>query len=341
MYYHPNIVFISKYLFYALLLFTVSITPSIAVDTAEETSGLSQAISEPNEPLGEIALSLDDAPMPSTAIFNGVEKTKRIIQALQDANCPAVGIFAIGKYAHTPTGLNRLHMYAEAGHIIANHSYSHYKLNDITAQDFIEDIKKAHEILSPLPSFKLLFRFPYLAEGKDEVQRQEVIQYLQSMGYREGYITVNNHDYYMSKLLVDAVKAGKIIDHEKLKNLYVSILWDCITSVDKLSHKVLNRKVKHVLLLHENDLAALFIGDLIEHIRKQGWKIISIEEAYEDPLALMPVTNTYSLVGRLGAIAIQKGLDKKLAVFPETAEYSYIPRALKQQQIFKSPILNP
>ena len=158
---------------------------------------LPQETVEISEPLGEIALSLDDAPMPSTVIFNGVEKTKRIIQALQDTKCPAIGIFAIGQYAHTPTGLQRLHMYAEAGHTIANHSYSHYKLNDITAQKFIEDIKRAHEILSPLPNFKLLFRFPYLAEGKDEMQRQEVMQALQHMGYREGYITVNNHDYYI------------------------------------------------------------------------------------------------------------------------------------------------
>jgi peptidoglycan/xylan/chitin deacetylase (PgdA/CDA1 family) len=279
--------------------------------------------------------------MPSTAVFNGVEKTRRIIQALKNANCPSVGIFAIGKYAYTPTGLKRLHMYAEAGHIIANHSYNHYKLNDITTQEFIADIKKAHEILSVVPNFRLLFRFPGLAEGKDKVQRQEVIQALQNMGYREGYITVSNSEYYLSKLFVDAVKEGKTVDYDKLKNLYVRILWDCIQTNQKLAHKVLQRKVKHILLLHENDLAALFIGDLIAHIRNQGWEIISIEEAYQDPIADFPLTNTHSMGGRISAIGVEKGLGKGLAVFPETAEYSYIPKALKQQQIFKIPAVNP
>ena len=158
------------------------------------------------------------------------------------------------------------------------------------------------------------------------------------MGYREGYTTVNNHDYYINKLLLDAVKAGKVVDYEQLKHLYVNILWDCIKTNQELSYQVLGRKTKHVLLLHENDLAALFIGDLIAHIRKQGWEIISIEEAYEDPLADLTVTNTYSFVGRITAVAVEKGLGKGLAVFPETAKYDYIPKALKEQQIFRDPI---
>ena len=290
------------------------------------------------QPGGEIALSFDDAPMPGTIIFSGMEKTKRIVQTLQEVNCPPVGIFAIGQYAQNPANRARLRMYGEAGHIIANHTFSHPKLNNITTQEFIADIKKAHALLCDLPNFKPLFRFPYLAEGKNKVQRQDVIQALHDMGYREGYTTVNNHDYYINKLLLDAVKAGKVVDYEQLKHLYINILWDCIKTNQELSYQVFGRKTKHVLLLHENDLVALFIGDLIAHIRKQGWKIISIEEAYEDPLADFTVTNTYSFVGRITAVAVEKGLGKELAVFPETVKYDYIPKALKEQKIFTNPV---
>lgn len=328
----PQILY--KYFFFCLMLFVIPFNLK-AVEVTEDPEGkkdIPQLIEE-----GEIALSLDDAPMPSTVIFTGLEKTKRIIQALRQADCPAIGVFAVGQYTKSQNNIERLRMYGEAGHIIANHSYSHYKLNNVTTREFITDVKKAHDLLCELPNFRPWFRFPYLAEGKDSTQRGEVIEFLQSIGYREGYITVNNHDYYINKLLLDAVKAGKVVDYEKLKNLYIRIIWDCITSNQKLAYKVLKRKVKHVLLLHENDLAALFLGDLIAHIRKQGWKIISIEEAYQDPIADIPITNTYSLVGRLGAIAIEKGLDKKLAVYPETVEYNYIPEALKQQQVFTNP----
>lgn len=42
--------------------------------------------------------------------------------------------------------------------------------------------------------------------------------------------------------------------------------------------------VKHTLLLHDNDVTALFIKDLIDFIRKKSWIIINPEEAYNDNL---------------------------------------------------------
>lgn len=321
------------------ILFTSLTIPSPSDESATPTKNDIDSLSivDISPYIGEIAISLDDAPMPGTILHGGMEKTKKILQALQDAKCPAVGIFATAVHAQGETNMKRLRMYGEAGHVIANHSYSHYNLNQVTAEKFIADIKKAHMVLSPLPNFKPFFRFPYLAEGKNKAQRQVVISALQAMGYQEGYTTVNNHDYYINKLLLEAVKTGKAVDYDKLRNLYLSILWDCIETNQKLAYKVCNRKVKHVLLLHENDLAALFIGDLIAHIRKQGWKIISIEEAYQDPIASIPVTNTYSLVGRIGTIAVEQGLGKELVPFPETAYLEYIPKAIREQHIFTLP----
>lgn len=329
-----------KYTYLLLSFFCLSLTSLATIFLVEESytseknniSSLATVNALPH--LGEIAISLDDAPMPGTILHGGMEKTKKILQALQETKCPAIGIFATAAHAKGKINMERLRMYGEAGHMIANHSYSHYNLNKVTAEKFIADIKKAHLILSSLPNFKPFFRFPYLAEGKNKAQRQVVISALQAMGYQEGYTTVNNHDYYVNKLLLEAVKNGQTVDYDKLRKLYLSILWDCIETNQKLAYKVCHRRVKHVLLLHENDLAALFIGDLIDHIRKQGWKIISIEEAYQDPIATIPVTNTYSLVGRIGTIAVEQGLGKGLVAFPETVYLEYIPKAIKEQHIF-------
>src|SRR5690606_7928101 len=134
-----------------------------------------------------------DVPMPSTILHGGMEKTKKILQALKETNCPPIGIFATAIHAQGSISMKRLRMYGEAGHMIANHSYSHLNLNKVTTEQFITDIKKAHAVLSSLPNFKPFFRFPYLAEGKNKVQRQAVISALQAMGYQEGYTTVNNH----------------------------------------------------------------------------------------------------------------------------------------------------
>jgi peptidoglycan-N-acetylglucosamine deacetylase len=45
-----------------------------------------------------------------------------------------------------------------------------------------------------------------------------------------------------------------------------------------------------VIVLHETDLAALFIADLVRALRADGWRIVTADEAYSDPISgLTPV----------------------------------------------------
>ena len=286
----------------------------------------------------EIAISFDDAPMPGTAIFDGVKRTEEIIKKLKAVKAPAVGIFALGIHAKERFGIERLEMYAQAGHMLANHSYSHYKLGNVKTAAFIEDIQKAHALLSNLPNFRSFFRFPYLYEGKDPTQRQEVLQTLTDMGYREGYVTVNTFDFHINYLTVKAVKEGKKINYEKLKEIYIRILWESIDFYAKLAHKVFGRSIKHVLLLHENDLAALFIGDLISFIRNKGWKIISIENAYKDPIATIPFSNICGYTTRISAmIKKQKKQGQQFhncECYNPAESREYIEKIIEEENVF-------
>jgi peptidoglycan-N-acetylglucosamine deacetylase len=69
----------------------------------------------------------------------------------------------------------------------------------------------------------------------------------------------------------------------------------------------LGRSPRHVLLLHENDLAALYLGDLVKRLRKTGWKIISPERAFQDPIASVEPDTLVLGAGRVIALATAKG----------------------------------
>ena len=70
----------------------------------------------------------------------------------------------------------------------------------------------------------------------------------------------------------------------------------------------IGRSVKHVLLLHETDLNAICIGEVVRGLRKKQWKIISPDEAYTDPIAqIEPVSTTILNQGRVHALAKQLG----------------------------------
>ena len=83
----------------------------------------------------------------------------------------------------------------------------------------------------------------------------------------------------------------------------------CFVSQPTLSVAVkkLGRSPRHVLLLHENDLAALYLGDLVKKLRKTGWKIISPERAFQDPIASVEPDTLVLGQGRVIALATAKG----------------------------------
>ena len=45
------------------------------------------------------------------------------------------------------------------------------------------------------------------------------------------------------------------------------------------------RQPAQVIVLHETDIAALFIADLAKALRDDGWTIITADEAYADPIS--------------------------------------------------------
>ncbi len=60
-------------------------------------------------------------------------------------------------------------------------------------------------------------------------------------------------------------------------------------------------------MLHDIDTTALFIDDIVEHIREKGWDIITATEAYQDPISNYTSKTLLNNQGRIMAIAIDKG----------------------------------
>ena len=280
---------------------------------------------------GEISLSFDDSPTNFGGYFSDLQRTKELAKQLKNVSVNEV-VFFSNSVRLTAEGKERLEIYAQHGHIIANHSHGHLDLHEVGANKFIEDVKLAHKLLSPLANFVRWFRFPYLRNGNSRQQRSQVKQALDRMGYRHGYVTVDNYDWYMSRLFQNAARSGKKIHFDRLKRTYINNLWQTIVFYDDMAKAVLKRSPRHVLLLHENDLAALFVGDLVKHIRSKGWRVISPRRAYKDPIAKMnpDVNFAQGLIPRLAKAANYKG---SLAHRSEST--FYIKGLFKKENVFE------
>jgi len=255
-----------------------------------------------------IAITFDDSPRRAAGYFSGPERAERLIAALRAAGVTQAAFFC-NTSQFDAEGRARVLAFAQAGHLLANHSHSHADLHRIGSRDFIADVERADTVLRDLPGVRKWLRFPYLREGVTLADRDAVRTWMRDSGYRPGYVTVDNYDWYLESLFQQAVAAGRTIDFDRLRDAYVEILAEAVEFYDGIARTALGRSPAHVLLLHETDLAALYIDELVAGLRQRGWRIVTADEAYADPIADEEPKTLLLGQGRVVALAIDRGYE--------------------------------
>ncbi len=280
----------------------------------------------------EIALTFDDAPRASTQLFEGSARASKLLRALSAARVSQTAFFVNSARLDTE-GLQRVGRYAAAGHLLANHTHSHPNVNAVSADDFIDDMQRAHNLLLPLRGFWSAFRFPYLREGDTVEKRDRIREALRSMGYLNAYITVNNYDWEMDRLLQQALREGRSVDYDRLREVYLEVLLACVDHYDRMARELLSHSPRHILLLHENDINALFVGDLVEELRRRNWEIVSPLAAYDDPIAARESNSIFRYnPGRIGEIARDSG--RRGDLWHESCDEEYLARLFAERGVF-------
>jgi peptidoglycan-N-acetylglucosamine deacetylase len=269
-----------------------------------------------------IAISFDDIPRHQGAFLTREERAKRLIAALKQARVKQAAFFLNpGKISGT-AGVSDEAMiaaYARAGHVLANHTANHLALTAVTADAYLADIDTAETWLKGRKGRRPWFRFPYLNEGRSDKEKRDAVRAgLAMRGLRNGYVTVDAADWHIDALTIEAHRAGKPIDMAALRDFYVARHVEAANFNETLAIRTLGQtggrtgsqtgSPAHMLLLHETDIAALFIPDLIAALRKGGWTIITADTAYRDPISkLMPdVLSTQGTLTEM--LAWEKGL---------------------------------
>ena len=236
-----------------------------------------------------IALSFDDVPRGRGAFLTPDQRTIRLIAGLHKAGVKQAAFYVVpSQIGHDDGvgGAERIDAYVAAGHVIADHSFTHRHLSELTVAEYLADIDQAEAFLKDHEGRRPWFRYPFLDEGQaDKAKRDAVRAGLKARGLSNGYATVDGSDWNMEALAADAVKAGKTIDMDALRDLYVETMVQAADFSDRLAIKTWGREPAQVIVLHETDLAALFVTDLVKGLRADGWTIVTADEAYGDPIA--------------------------------------------------------
>lgn len=234
----------------------------------------------------KIALTFDDVPRGPGAFYTPPQRAELLIEALRAADVRQAAFFANpGRIGPSNDGAARIAAYVAAGHVVADHTFSHRTVASLSADAFLADVDKAESWLKGRPGYRPWLRFPGLNQGgRDVEKRHAVLDGLAQRGLKVAWVTADGSDWNMERLTTDAKKAGKPIDEAALRDLYVETMVQAADLSDQVMRRTIGRSPAHVMLLHETDLAARYIGDLVTALRNDGWEIITADQAYADPV---------------------------------------------------------
>lgn len=237
----------------------------------------------------KIAITIDDLPyaIPSrTTPQEGLSYVRRINETLKDHKIAATG-FVVGQNVTNET-TPALQTFADAGHTIGNHSWSHPDYGTLTQEQFRAETRRTDRILSKWITNPRYYRFPFLREGETEEAKTAATQTLADLGYKNVPVTIDNDEWKFNADYLDAIAASDTNRAERISDQYLAHMQERTAHFQRLANDALGRDVNHILLIHMNKINADHLDRLLEWYVSEGWVFISVKEALTDGLYSAP-----------------------------------------------------
>ncbi|WP_298628333.1 polysaccharide deacetylase family protein [uncultured Legionella sp.] len=235
----------------------------------------------------EIAITIDDLP------FVGEYRNfhlNMMLETLKEQQVPATG-FIIAKEVRNDNW-DILQKFRDAGFGLGNHTYSHANLNILDTKDYINEIRKADKILSPVMTEPKYFRYPYLAMSNGE-KRNKILCYLAKKNYQVAPITVDSKDFVFNQRLLSVPELNRRSYLGEMQPLYLDFIWQQTLKAEAHTAYHHNPDQAQILLIHANLLNAYVLPDIIKLYKEKGYTFVTLEDAlktFKDS-AHCPTTN--------------------------------------------------
>ncbi len=235
-----------------------------------------------------IAITIDDFDLSSTPLMTGEERDAAIRASLRRHGVKAAG-FVAGKYVDTTLSPHVLARWSDEGHSLGNHSFAHRSFNGQTPDAFMADILMCEPLLSGHASFRKLFRFPYLAEGRTAESRDGMRALLERHGYRNAHVTIDTSDWAIDNRLKARLQSDARATLGPYRRFYLDHIWDRATFYDGLAKAIFGHSIDHTILLHHRLTTGLFLDAMLAMFSARGWRLVDAETAFASPpFALEP-----------------------------------------------------
>jgi len=176
---------------------------------------------------------------------------------------------------------------------VGNHSYSHPNYGEIGFDAFKDEVLKGEELsrkMAGQAGKKLeYFRFPFNGMGKDSAEQARMHAFLTAHHYVSTPFTVESEDWLYTQLYEKALKEGRLEEARNIGARYVSLSLQLFEYFERVALMTMGGKVKQIYLCHDNRLNTDYLPLLVQKLKEQNYKFISLADALADPAYRLPL----------------------------------------------------
>jgi len=263
----------------------------------------SRAQQPPNR---QVAITIDDLPAAANSMSAAdlTAMTSKLLSTLRDQKVPVVGFVnekKLYRLGEVDDRIKALRMWLDYGFELGNHTFSHMSLNQAGLQAWEDDVIQGESVTRLLLAEHKMtlryFRHPFLDTGRDLQTRRQAEAFLTARGYRIAPITLDAWDWMYAPVYDDARHRGDTALQQQLVSSYLDHSDAAFAFSEQLAKQTIGYEPRQILLLHANQLEADHIGELLDLLRKRGYRFITLGDALSDQAYSLPDT----FVGEEGA----------------------------------------
>ncbi len=266
----------------------------------------------------EVAVTFDDLPAPQGDLEEMRRITARLLESVKRNGVPAVGFVNEGKLyrrGETDARTELLRAWLDAGLELGNHTFSHLNLHRAPLEEYKDDVLRGETVTRMLLRERGLslryFRHPYLFTGATPEYKRGLSEFLAARGYTVAPVTVDNADYIFADVYFKAKKRGDAETAKRVADAYVPYMEVVFDHFERLAAETFGREIKHVLLLHANEINADRFDEVAAMLKRRGYAFVTLEEALKDPAYREPDALYKNGISWLHRWRMAKGLPAK------------------------------
>jgi peptidoglycan/xylan/chitin deacetylase (PgdA/CDA1 family) len=252
-----------------------------------------------------VAITVDDLPFVSggeslpqqSQEASWAERSNhQLLTKLQQKHVPVTGFVnekGVEELGNS-TGSLILKEWIDRGFDLGNHTYSHPSFNDLTVEQFEDEIVRGEKTYEPLMKGASrpdrFFRFPFNNTGDTKEKHDAIAEFLAKRGYRTAPCTIEDEDWAFNATYFRANTRHDSATAKKVREAYLAYAAAEIDYYAALNKQVMGYEPPQIMLLHDNPLNADVMDDLLNIFKQRGYRFVSLAQAEADPAYRAPET---------------------------------------------------